>query len=227
MRRKAPCKNAPGALAGNTPAKLLARSQPTCMTRFSGLSSSNVAPLSSTVHPSGRGQPLKYTSVLQPTPPEVTILLAIEDEDEGALVRRLVPAAADGQPGARAPLPREWSACRPQYHSVHLGNGLDWRGPSHPAIDMEWQAVADGCTLRRFESCQAPAEDQVTTDARWLTKSKKVNGEGGPLCGQQACAGVMLALMLQELQTHLDTGLQRLHQELLTKCNAVVVQILD
>ena len=103
------------------------------MTLFRALSCSTPAPLSSTVHPSGRGQPLKYTSVLQPTPPEVTTLLATEEEDEVTLVSRLVPVAADGLPGARAPFPREWSACRPRCHSIDLGCRLDWRGPSHPS----------------------------------------------------------------------------------------------
>ena len=43
----------------------------------------------------------------------------------------------------------------------------------------------------------------------------------------KACAHMVLSLMMQQLQAHLDTGLQRLHQELLTKRNAVVVQILN
>ena len=38
---------------------------------------------------------------------------------------------------------------------------------------------------------------------------------------------MMLALMEQELLAHLNTRLQRFHQELLTKRNAVVVQILN
>ena len=94
------------------------------MTLFRDLSCSTPAPFSSTVHPSGRGQPLKYTSVLPPMPPELPTLLAVEGKDVVALVRRLVPVAADGLPGARAPFPREWSACTPQCHSVNLGYTL-------------------------------------------------------------------------------------------------------
>ena len=135
------------ALVGNTHANLLARCNPTCMTRFRGLSCSTVAPLSNTVHPNGRGQPLKYTSVL-PTPAR---LLAVEEDDEVALVRRLVSATADGLPGARAPFPREWSACRPRCHSVDLRYRLDGQTRRTPAIDREWHAVGERCTLKRLE----------------------------------------------------------------------------